>query len=302
MASIIEDIKLKFRKGNMVIKLIYVNVGVFVVLLILGLIGGLFMPMQGHPGLEASMGEWSQWLHLYSNLSKLIFRPWTLITHMFTHVDAFHVLFNMLMLYFSGQLFIQFFGEKKLLPMYLLGGLSGAVVLILASTFLPYFAHTDGTALGASAAVMAIFIAVCVYAPTMKANLFGVFPIELRYLGLIVFAIDLLTFFTGNTGGHIAHIVGAGFGYYMARQYLQGNDITKGFSRFIDKFFSMFKRSNSDLYVSHSKVRKMKDEDYNFTKKRIQERVDEILDKIGRSGYESLTDEEKDFLNKSSRQ
>ena len=302
MASIIEDIKQNFKNGNMVIKLIYVNVAVFVVLLVLGLLGGLLLPMRGHPGLEASMGEWSKWLELYSNFSKLIFKPWTLITHMFTHVGVFHLLFNMLMLYFSGQMFVRFFGEKKLLAMYILGGLSGAIVLILASTFLPYFANTEGTALGASAAVMAIFMAVCVYAPTMKANIFGIFPIELRYLGLIIFAIDLLQFYDGNTGGHIAHIVGAGFGFFMGRQYLQGKDITSGFARFLNKISSLFKRRNSDLYVSHSKVRKMKDEDFNFTKKRIQERVDEILDKIGRSGYDSLTKEEKDFLNKSSRQ
>ncbi len=302
MASIIDDIKRNFKNGNMVIKLIFVNVTVFAVLLILGLVGGLFIPREQHPGLEDSMHQWSEWLELYSNFSKLIFKPWTLITHMFTHVGIFHLFFNMLMLYFSGQLFVQFFGEKKLLATYILGGLSGAVVLILASTFLPYFANYESTALGASAAVMAIFIAVCVYAPTMKANLFGVFPVELRYLGLIIFGLDLVQFYDGNTGGHIAHIMGAAFGFNMAKQYLQGKDVTKGFSRFIDKTFSLFKRNNSDLYVSHSKVRKMKDEDYNYTKKKMQERVDEILDKIGRSGYESLTKEEKDFLNKSSRQ
>ncbi|MFM7023836.1 MAG: rhomboid family intramembrane serine protease [Flavobacteriales bacterium] len=302
MAGIIEDIKQNFRKGNMVIKLIYINVAVFVVLLLLGLVSGLFIPMADHPGLGEEMKGWAEWLHLYANFSQLILKPWTLLTHMFTHTEIFHLLFNMLMLYFSGQLFVQFFGERRLLPTYLLGGLSGALVLVLAATFLPLFHRVEVTGLGASAAVMSLFIAVCVYAPTMKANLFGVFPIELRYLALIVIAIDLLTFYSSNTGGHIAHIIGAVFGFIMAKQYLIGKDITRGFARFLDKLFALFKKRDSDLYVSHSKVRKMKDEDFNFNKKKVQERVDDILDKIGRSGYDSLTKEEKDFLNKSSRQ
>ncbi len=302
MAGIIDDIKQNFKNGNMVIKLIYVNVAVFAVLLVLGLVGGLFTPKAEHPGLEASMSDWGSWLMMHSKFSDLILKPWTIITHMFTHVDVFHLLFNMLMLYFSGQLFVRFFGEKKLLSTYLLGGLSGAAALVLASTFLPYFEENNGVALGASAAVMAVFIASCVYAPKMIVNMFGIVPIELRWLGLIIFGLDLVKFYDGNTGGHIAHLAGSAFGFYMAKQYLQGKDITNGFSRFLNKIFSWFKKGNSDLYVSHSKVRKMKDEDFNFTKKKMQERVDEILDKIGRSGYESLSKEEKEFLNKSSKQ
>ena len=302
MSGFVEDIQRNFKDGNMVVKLIYVNVAVFVVLLILGLVGGLFTPMAVHPGLAASMSEWAEWLMMHSKLSELVFKPWTLITHMFTHVDVFHLLFNMLMLYFSGQLFVRFFGEKKLLSIYLMGGLAGAAALIIASAFLPYFEGGSSMALGASAAVMSIFIACCVYAPKMIVNLFGIFPLELRYLGLIIFGLDLVKFYDGNTGGHIAHIAGSAFGFFMAKQYIQGKDITRGFARALETMSSWFKKKDNSLYVSHSKVRKMKDEDYNFSKTKMQEKVDQILDKIGRSGYESLSKEEKEFLNKSSRQ
>ena len=209
---------------------------------------------------------------------------------------------NMLMLYFMGQMFVQFFGEKRSLSVYLLGGFSGGLILLFATAFLPAFKDVNSTALGASAAVMAITIAVCSYSPRTKVHLFGVFPLELRYFGLIVIMLDLLSIGSGaeNLGGHLAHVGGAIFGFYFATQYLKGKDITKGFTKFLDSFFSLFKKK-SNLYVSHSKVRQMDDYEYNYTKKTIQEKVDEILDKISRSGYDSLTKEEKDVLHKSSR-
>ncbi len=294
MPGIIDDIKANFKKSNIVIRLIYVNAAVFAALLLVRIIARLFQ-------IESILFIQETFM-LNTALVKLMLQPWSIITHMFTHVDLWHILFNMLMLYFMGQMFIQFFGEKKVLSVYLLGGLSGGVFLIISVLLLPVFKDTNSIALGASAAVMALTIAVCTYSPLTKVHLFGILPIELRYFGLIIFFLDLVSIGSGgeNLGGHLAHIAGAAFGFFFARKYLHGTDVTKGFTKFLDKFFGIFK-PKSDLYISHSKVRKMKDEDYNYTKKRLQEKVDEILDKISRSGYDSLTQEEKDILHKSSK-
>lgn len=291
MKSIVSDLKNRFKNDGVLIKLIFINIAIFLLFHLVGIFSKLF-------GFDFSLVEYfvlpAKW--------NFIYEPWTLITHMFSHVGVSHIFLNLLLLFFMGRMFENYFGQKRLWLVYVLGGLAGAVLLILITSFSPYFADDDSVALGASAAVMAIAIAVCAYAPLAVVHLFGIVPLQLRYLGLILFIGDIINFYDGNSGGHVAHIGGALFGFYFARKYNQKVDITKGFSRFVDRIVSFFKRSDSNLYVSHSKARKMTDEDYNFTKKKIQERVDEILDKIGRSGYESLTKEEKDFLNKSSRQ
>ncbi len=294
MSAIIDDIKNNFKKSNIVIRLIYVNVAVFISLLLVRIIERLF--------LFESILVVQDLFMMPTSFGSFIIQPWSIITHMFTQVEVMHILFNMLMLYFMGQMFAQFFGEKKVLAVYLLGGFAGGLMLLLATAFLPAFKDVDSIALGASAAVMAITIAVCAYSPKTKVHLFGVLPLELRYFGLIILMLDLLSIGSGgdNLGGHLAHIGGALFGFYFATQYLKGKYITKGFTKFLDSFFNLFKKK-SNLYVSHSKVRQMDDYEYNYTKKTIQEKVDEILDKINRSGYDSLTKEEKDILHKSSR-
>ncbi|MFZ9846803.1 MAG: rhomboid family intramembrane serine protease [Flavobacteriales bacterium] len=294
MSAIVDDIKNNFKKSNIVIKLIYVNVAVFLALLLVRIIAHLF--------LFDSILVVQDLFMMPTSFGSFILQPWSIITHMFTQVEVMHILFNMLMLYFMGQMFVQFFGEKKALSVYLLGGFSGGLILLFATAFLPAFKDVNSIALGASAAVMAITIAVCAYSPRTTIHLFGIVPLELRYFGLIIILLDLLSIGSGseNLGGHLAHVGGAIFGFYFATKYVKGKDITKGFTKFLDSFFNLFKKKSS-LYVSHPKVRQMDDYEYNYTKKTIQEKVDEILDKISRSGYDSLTKEEKDILHKSSR-
>ena len=294
MSAIVDDIKRNFKNGGMITKLIYVNVAVFLFLLLIRVIARLFVA-------EGLLFIQDLFM-MNTSFGFFILQPWSIITHMFTHVDVLHILFNMVMLYFMGQLFSQFFGQKRVLSVYIMGGLLGGLMLLLATSFLPAFKDQNSIALGASAAIMAISIAVCTYSPRTKINLFGIIPVELRYFGLILLLLDLLSIGSGgeNLGGHLAHLAGAAFGYYYANKYLQGKDVLKGLTRFLDAFFSLFKKK-SDLYVYHSKAREMNDYDYNYSKKAMQEKVDEILDKISRSGYDSLTQEEKDILHKSSR-
>lgn len=289
MRPIIDDIKYRFKHGGMLIKLILINIAVYLLLNIAMLIihgdeaSVLFVVK-----LFATPLDWT-----------IIIKPWTLLTSMFTHLDFDHIFWNMLTLYFSARIFLEYNSEKRLLQMYIIGGLVGVVFMWLTLNVLPFF-DNSGIAIGASAATMAITISVCAYRPLLMVNLFGMIPVQLRYIGITLFLLDVFHFYDSNTGGHLAHIGGAIFGFYHGRKLAGAIDILKPLDKFFNSITSIFKKK-SDLYVSHSKVRQMDDYEYNYTKKTMQEKVDEILDKISRSGYDSLTKEEKDILHRSSR-
>lgn len=286
----IADIKNQYKNGSALIKLIFVNVGVFLVLSVLRLLLYFF-------GAEGDFQHIISWLSLPADVTNLLYKPWTLLSYMFLHEELFHLLFNMLVLYFGGQIFIQFLNQKKLVVTYLLGGLSGGLLYILLFNVLPVFSEIIPIAynMGASASVMAVLIAAATYVPNFVVRLIFFGDVKLKYIALIYVVIDLVSIPKGNAGGHIAHLGGALFGFLYVLQLQKGNDFTLGFSRMLDKLKDVFsfKRNMKVVYKS---PKSRDDAAFNAQKKANQQKIDAILDKISKSGYDSLTGEEKAIL------
>jgi membrane associated rhomboid family serine protease len=283
-----DDIKLTFRKGSNLTRLIYINIAVFVLITIVAGIGFLL----NDPGVAVKA------LDLFSvpaSLSALLLRPWTLLTYMFTHKDIWHILFNMLWLYSFGRIFLEYLDQRKLVAVYLLGGLSGALVYILSFNIFPAFKGivADSVAIGASASVMAVVIAIAAYVPDYTIQLFLLGRIKIKYLALGIFVLTSIMDFSVNSGGKLAHIGGALFGYLYILNLRRGRDIGKGFNSIIDFFATIFK-PRKKLKVTHKKV--ANEYEYNTIKVEHQKRINQILDKISKGGYDSLTKEEKETL------
>ena len=227
-----------------------------------------------------------------ANLQSLMVRPWTIVTYMFYHEDFLHILFNLLWLYWFGQLFLQFFAQRQLTWVYLLGGISGALLYILAFNLLPPFkGYAEvSLALGASASVLAVVIAVATLQPNFTVYLLFLGAVRLKYLALATVVIDIISIPVSNAGGHIAHLGGALFGFLYVAALRSGTDLAKPFYSISSIRFP--KRNRMKVtYRSHNA-----DYDYNYRKAQKQKQIDDILDKIARSGYDSLTKEEKDIL------
>ncbi len=236
-----------------------------------------------------------QVLEVPSSLHALALRPWTIFTYMFAHYDVWHILFNMLWLYWFGQLFLYFFTPRQFVGVYILGGLSGAFLFILAYNIFPYFASIaeNSSLMGASASVMAIVFAVAFYKRDYEISLFLIGRIKLIYLALFTVLLDLIMLTSSNAGGHIAHIGGALFGIYFANRMQRGHDKTVWLNRILDKIANLFK-PRPKMKVTYR--RNETDLEYNTRKRDESEEVDRILDKLKKSGYDSLTTEERKKL------
>jgi membrane associated rhomboid family serine protease len=287
-----DDIKKTFREGSSLTRLIYVNISVFILITIVTVIGFLIN--------NANIS--GQALDLFavpSSLKALILRPWTLVTYMFLHKDIWHILFNMLWLYWFGQIFLEYLDQRKLVAVYLLGGLSGALVYIASFNIFPAFSAvvSESVAIGASASVMAIVIAIAAYVPdyTVQLLLFG--KIKIKYLALAIFIFTSVMDFSVNSGGKLAHIGGAFFGYFYTLNLRQGRDLGRGLNKFIDFIVTIFK-PRKKLKVTHKKA--TTEYEYNAIKAEHQSHINKILDKISKGGYDSLTKEEKEMLFKES--
>jgi membrane associated rhomboid family serine protease len=287
-----DDIKSTFRNGSNLTKLLYINVGVFIFIKIIE----VFAILLSSPGL---MQAFISFLAIPASLPLLITRPWTIITYMFLHEGFIHLIFNLLWLYWFGRIFLEYLDQKKLVAVYMLGGISGAALYVLSFNIFPAFSGTvsDSIALGASAAVMAIVVAIAAYVPDYTVYLFLVGKVKLKYLALIMFILTSILDFSVNSGGKIAHIGGALFGYLFAIRYRQGKDIGKGINRVIDSMVTMFK-PRKKLKVTYKKS--ATEYDYNTQKVERQAEINLILDKISKGGYDSLTKNEKDLLFKES--
>jgi membrane associated rhomboid family serine protease len=288
--SIAEDIRSSFDYGNMVIKLIIINVAVFV---ITALTEAFF------PAIYSS--DILPYLALPGDYMTLLYRPWTLITHMFVHSGIWHVLWNMMIFYWFGNIAGDLLGDKRILPVYIMGGLMGAIFFLVSFTL---SANIGSMAIGASAAVLAIVFMAVVIAPDYIVHLILLGPVRIKYIGLVILFLDLLGVRSGdNSGGHIAHIGGSLFGILFVYLLRSGIDLTGIFNR-EKKWTNDQKRRistpKSTLKVAHraeilqKKQNQLKAQDMSMT-------VDAILDKIKSSGYSSLTDEEKEILNKASK-
>lgn len=288
-----KGIRNSFRQGSALTRLIYINCGIFLLLKILY----VFSLLLGWG--YAFYPTVLEWIGVPADPEYLLFHPWTLFTYMFTQFEFLHLLFNMLWLYWFGSFFLRYFTQRQLTGVYLLGGLAGALLYILAYNIFPYFdqiTRLSSWAIGSSASVMAIVFAVCTYQPYERVYIFLIGPVKLIYLALFTALIDLLSIQTGNAGGHIAHLGGALFGWLFIAAIRRNHDMTSGIVRFLERAGNIFLRKRK-LRVKYKKtVSEMNDREYNEYKKKQDDRINGILDKISRSGYESLTREEKEIL------
>lgn len=287
-----EDIKKNFRVGSNLIKIIYINIGVFIILTLLAVVGFLVTNPE-IPDKALNI------ISVPSSLSVLLLRPWTLITYMFVHKDIWHILFNMLWLYWFGRIFLEYLDQRKLVVVYLMGGISGAVVYILSFNVFPAFAGVvnESVAIGASASVMAVVIAIAAYVPDYTVQLLLLGRVKIKYMALAIFVLTSVMDFSINSGGKLAHIGGAFFGYFYTISLRHGNDIGGGFNKIVDFIMTLFK-PRPKLKVTHKKA--ANEYEYNKVKSEYQSQINSILDKISKGGYDSLTKEEKETLFKES--
>jgi len=263
--------------------LIWINIAAFLVINVPGTIEGWIYDTKN---IEAYSKEY---LYLPSNLQDLPRRFWTLFTYMFMHADVWHILFNMLWLYWFGQIFEEFLGKKRTIGLYLLGGLAGGLLFVIAFNLLPLFSYVKQVShvVGASASVMAIVVGAATIAPNYSINLLIIGPVKIKWIALFYIAVDFLSTTGPNAGGQIAHLGGALMGFIYVKQVQRGNDWIAGITR-------LFKRK-SKLKVASTNRNK------NVIAKPRQDEVDAILDKISQNGYDSLNKHEKEILFRASK-
>ena len=286
MTSLLQDIQDKFKRLNVLEHIIVINSVVFIIGMLLSKIGNF------HSSLY--------WLELPRSFSEFLIKPWTIITYGFTHYDFFHILFNLLVLYFVSRMMLNLFSSKIALSIYFLGIIAGGLAFLMVYNVLPQSILNPATALvGASAGVRALLIFICAYMPKMEVRVVF-FNMKLWHLGVVVVALDVLGLFSTNQGGSVAHLGGSLLGYLYATQLQKGTDIGKWFQHIIDWVTQRFQPGKkSPLKTVHKRYKKdviaghTTDDFKAFNK---QKQIDIILDKISKSGYESLTEAEKAFL------
>lgn len=292
MTDIITDIKNNFKRGSVYIQLIYINVGVFLLTSLLSILFTLF---------NRSIAGILLWFELPASLEAFIRQPWSIFTYMFMHADFLHILFNMLWLYWFGSIFLQFFTGKHLRGLYVFGGICGGLLYILSFNIFPYFQAVlhSSVMVGASASILAIVTAAAYREPNYPIRLLLFGTIRLKYLAIATVLLDLLLMTSANSGGHIAHIGGALAGLWFAASLSKGRDITAWINKVLDWITSLFSsktradRKRAKMKVNYSRN---KDYEYNSRKKSQSDEIDRILDKLKKSGYDSLTAEEKKSL------
>lgn len=283
--NVFDEIKESFRKGSVLTRLIYINLGVFLILRIVN----VFYFLGGHEF------PFIDWLALPADIQTLASRPWTLLTYMFLHFDFLHILFNLLWLYWMGQIFLTYFDKGKLLATYLLGGLFGGLFYIIGYNYFPVFADNlvNSRLLGASASVIAIVTALAMQAPNHTIYLMFIGPVRIKYIALFSVLLYVIGISSTNAGGNLAHLGGAFWGMISILLLRQGIDTSKGISGISNRLKKMF-APRPKVKVTYRKP--ATDIEYNRMKNQEQERMNQILEKISKSGYGSLSKEEKEIL------
>lgn len=284
--SIYKELKDSYKYGSPVTRLLYINIIIFIVF---GLIHTIFWIA----GREPSYYVFSEWFKAPSYLPELLIKPWSVITYMFFHEDFFHIAFNMLGLYWFGRLFLEFFNKRQLVGLYLIGGIFGYLLFVAGYYSLIPLRNNFSPILGASASVLAILAGVAFSRPNYSIYMMFFGQVKLKYLALIYILLDVISMAKGNAGGHIAHLGGMFAGWIFALRLQKNSDITIGVNRILDFFATLFK-PRKRLKVSHRKP--ANDYDYKKAKASEQKEIDAILDKISRSGYDSLNKAEKEML------
>jgi len=276
----------QFKQASIVLKLIIINAVIFLLIFL----GSFFFRIPA--------GQLTAWFLLPTDFVTFLTQPWSIITYSFLHYSFWHVFWNMYILYWFGSYVINLFSSKRFITIYLLGAVFGGLLYVLAYNLFPVFTGQSTKLLGASAAVRAIMIFIAVYTPNTIVKIF-MFKIKLWQIGLFVVLFDIIQLpSSGNAGGLLAHLGGALFGYLYAAQLAKGNDIGKWFEDLTNWFANQFKpRQKKPFRKVHRTTSKRSKRSSKATEGgEHQKKIDAILDKIGKSGYESLTKAEKDFL------
>jgi membrane associated rhomboid family serine protease len=282
--SFIEKIKSRYKSGTIVEKLIYINLAIFI-------ITNLSQLFLKSPNTELNFIV--EWFSLNDNLSSLISKPWTIITYGFLHADFLHILLNLIILYFIGNLFIEYFTQKQLLTFYVLGTLFGGVLFILSLSYFPLFEGQSNILVGASAGISAMFIGITTYIPNYQLKIRFIGFVKLWHLAAIWVGLDILALSGGNAGGHFAHLGGALFGF------LYVNNSANKDLKLWDKISSLFASKKKPFKTVYKSPKRAKKPVQNTSLN--QQQIDGILDKISKSGYDTLTKTEKEFLFKQGR-
>lgn len=283
--NIIDDLKIQYKTGGIVTKLIFCNVALFV-------IPWLFFALLSLLGITI---DYMQYVSLSSNPTLLFWKPWSLLSYSFFHSGIMHILFNMIVLNFSGRLFMTYFTSKQLFGLYLLSSIFAGISYMLVF----YILNINAPIVGASAAIMAILVATTTYNPLMDLRLLIIGNVKLWHVTAVIIIVDLMQLRSGNMGGHISHLAGAFFGFIFIKLLQNGTDLSKIVSGVIDFFTNLFKKDTSTPFKKvHKNYSKPLEKSVSkiVTKDKSQQQIDEILDKISQSGYDSLSKEEKEFL------
>jgi Uncharacterized membrane protein (homolog of Drosophila rhomboid) len=284
-------IKSFFLSKSVVSRLIIINVAVFLLVNVINICFTLF---------NSENTFLTNFLALPALPKVALNKAWTVLTYMFLHKDFFHILFNMLMLYWFGKVFLTYFSEKQLVALYLIGGFIGAMFFISAFSIFPLFINRaySSVLMGASASVMAIVVASAVQTPNLTMRFLIIGNVKLKWIAIIAVVISFFGITGKNAGGEISHLGGALTGWIFVVSLRSGKDITAWLNRIIDAFVDLFKPKKMKVKYSktYNKNHKMTDAEFNMNKARNIEEIDRILDKIKASGYESLTKEEKQRL------
>lgn len=283
----ISNLKYRFNSASMLMKIVYINILVFLALRIAGIVCHF-------AGIDTM--QVLSLVELPSSLTLLAKSPWTIITYMFSHYDIFHILFNMLVLYWFGSIFSDFFTHKQLCALYIIGGIGGGVLYMAAYNLLPALSMSSSWLIGASASVMAIVIAIAMKVPEYKLNLLLFGSVSLKWIAIFYIAVDLLSINSDNMGGHIAHIGGALTGLLFTMMINKGIDITNPINRIFDLFANgkgAFRNISVKHKVGKKTQRKPEPTPTGSISKEDENTLDSILDKIKKSGYASLTEDEK---------
>lgn len=275
MTSLFQNIKYKFKKGTVVEKAIYLNLLVFICMQVINVVSFLF---------NSNENYLYHWFSMPADLNLFVRRPWSIITYGFLHGSFLHIVFNLIFLYYIGNLFLDYFTPRKFLNFYLYGTAFGGLLYLVSFNYFPAFRDVNASLVGASSAVSAIFIGMATHIPHYQIKLRFVGYVKLWILALLFLLFDLIQLPTGNAGGHFAHLGGALYGYLSMKQ-------TRGNKTNFSLFTRIFRKK------SHLKtVYKSKNKKTTSHKKSNQEKIDAILDKISKSGYESLSASEKKLL------
>ena len=316
MARIFQDINSAFNRSDATLRLIMLNLGIFILIHLIQVPLFLF----GISGPHSSFTR--DWLFMPAQLSEWITRPWTIFTYMFLHAGIWHIVWNMLMLYWFGRILGDFIAPRRLVGLYLLGGLLGAVFFVLAYNVFPVLAEglNQATLVGASAGVMAIVVGSAVIAPHLRLRLLFLGEIPLQYLVLVLVILDLIMIPASNPGGHFAHLGGAVMGWIYIQQLRQGRDLARPFYAIQRLFNRLMNRNQSKPSTSPRKQQPrtvpLQRQAQRFDAEQLplesplysknfmlqyrhmteEECMNAILDKISASGVSSLSPDEKKFL------